>query len=305
VDETFAGQAINCPDCKQSLQVPGRGGARVRTSGLALTSFILALIGAFTVLGTLVAILLGGVALAVIRRQRDRLAGEGFALAGIILGVAFTALSVFAYTSVELFGLDAVLREPQWAGKLDHDGPMEVVRAAEGYSITRPSRDWGVFRQRRDGWNNFGMRDNETVLLVNPKESGYIVCVPRTVPEQWTLEECRQRAEQDFANMDLTANNEAKRLGLRGKLRVHSTRALPPVGDAERIEMLVDKQSRGQDRTFVLRVIRKRNDTMMYLVAGGARKDRFERVEADVRQALDSFRLTGRALPADWQRPNW
>src|SRR2546423_14593459 len=88
IDDKFAGQPINCPDCQRALQAPAAqaaGGGR-RTSGLALASILLALIGAFTIVGTLAAAVLGVVALLRIARKRHPPARRGHAFAGILLG---------------------------------------------------------------------------------------------------------------------------------------------------------------------------------------------------------------------------
>src|SRR5262245_34612351 len=110
VEETFAGQAVACPDCQRSLRAPAPGRVVRRTSGLAIASVALALMGAFTVVGTVVAVLLGLAALVAIARRRDRLAGAGFAVLGIVLGVAFTGLTLFAFSTQELFGVTEPLR---------------------------------------------------------------------------------------------------------------------------------------------------------------------------------------------------
>src|SRR5205807_86574 len=149
IDDKFAGQPINCPDCQRALQAPAAKEATGRrTSGLALASILLALIGAFTVVGTLAAVVLGVLALLQIAGKPDRLAGKGYALAGILLGVLLTAGTLFAVTSLELFGLTAMMSDAYWAGKLDFGGPMEIVREREGYAIKRPSDKWGVYKAK-------------------------------------------------------------------------------------------------------------------------------------------------------------
>src|SRR5205085_2801140 len=87
----------------------------VRTSALALCSAVLALATAFTVVGTLAAVGLGIAALVSIGRQRDKLAGHGLAVFGIVAGAALTALTLLALTTSELFGLGGreALRELQ------------------------------------------------------------------------------------------------------------------------------------------------------------------------------------------------
>jgi hypothetical protein len=300
VDETFAGQSITCPDCQRSLQVPVARQTPRRTSGLALASLVLALAGAFTILGTLAAVLLGCLALLAISRQRDQLTGKGLAVAGIVLGVALTGLSLFAYTSVELFGLDTLLHEPQWAGKLDFDGPLEVDRSKDGFAITRPSRKWGVYHNPRPADPFLFDPAPQSLLLVNVQESAYVACVPISVGEHTTLEDCRARAQREFANMDLTSGTGRGRVGLSGRLEVRSTKSLPSKGETEGVEMLVVKHGRGAEKTYLLRVLKNGQDDLMYMVAGGARSERFERLEGEIRQALDSFRLIERNRPKDF-----
>jgi hypothetical protein len=304
VDETFAGQTITCPDCQRPLRVPAPDQAPLRTSGLAITSLILALVGAFTLLGTLLAVLLGALALAQINRRRDRLAGKGFAVAGIVLGLVLTGLGLFAYSPVELFGVDHLLRESQWAGKLDYDGPLEVVRASDGYAITRPSKQWGLRHESKSA-ETFPRLDAPPrgLLLINVAEGGYIACVPVAVPDNATLEDCRKRAELEFARLDFGAGGR-QAFGLRSDVKVEATHTLEPQGETERVEMTITQRTRGQEKTFLVRVVKKPQDGTLYLVAGGGRTDHFARLEPEVRQALDSFRLLPRDRPRDWQ-PNW
>jgi hypothetical protein len=301
VDETFAGQTITCPDCHRSLRVPDARQAPRRTSGLALASLVLALAGAFTVVGTLLAVLLGGLALLAINRQREQLTGKGLAVAGIVLGLGLTGLSLFAYTSVELFGLDTLLREPQWAGKLDFDGPLEVDRGNDGFVITRPSRKWGVYRNPRPADHLLAFPPPQSLLLVNLQELAYVTCVPMQVADTASLEDCRARAEREFADLDLTSGAIRGRLGSGGRLEIRATRNLPPKYETERVEMLVVKKGRGPEKTYLLRVEKRPQDELMYLVAGGARSDRFARLEAEIRQALDSFRVIDRGRPREFQ----
>jgi hypothetical protein len=109
VEESYAGETINCPDCDRPVRVPNLERGPLRTSGLALASIILALVGAFTIVGTLAAIALGGVALATIVRNPDRVTGKGYAVFGIVLGILFTGVSLFAYASGNLLGLDRLV----------------------------------------------------------------------------------------------------------------------------------------------------------------------------------------------------
>src|ERR1700680_726121 len=92
VEDTLAGQTVACPECQAPLKAPGGQLPPLRTSTLALASVVCALVGAFTLVGTVAAVVLGVVAVVGILRQRDRLAGLGFAVFGIVAGVLFTGL---------------------------------------------------------------------------------------------------------------------------------------------------------------------------------------------------------------------
>jgi hypothetical protein len=297
VDDTFAGQTITCPDCQRPVKVPAPEQDSVRTSGLALTSLVLALVGAFTVLGTLAAAVLGGLALVSIRQNPGRLSGRRYAVAGIILGAVLTGLSLFAYTSVELFGVDDLLREPQWAGKLDYPESLKVDRQRDGYEITRPSAKWGVLRDARAN-NAFDFPDvaPRPLLLVLVSESAHVVCVPVPGAPQG-LTECREHALDKFHRLDITApdRNQPGRLA---DMSTGEVKELEPEGGAERVELYVEKKVRGQTRKYLVRVIHKKDDHYLYLVAAGCRVDRFARLEGEFRQALDSFHLVDGSRPA-------
>jgi Domain of unknown function (DUF4190) len=291
IDEKFAGQTIHCPDCQQSLQAPPPAArAPRRTSGFAVASFVLALVGAFTLVGTLLAIVLGALALFDIRRQRERVAGRGYAIAGIVLGAVLTALSLFVYIKVELFGLDGLMREPQWAGKLDFNGPLEIMRSQEGFAITRPSDQWGVYNDPLFGFANHVPLD---LLLVNVTEGAYILCRRHIVPDQWSLERCQDKALEDFRDADLISGPSKPRHRA-SQFDARPVKHLPTVHDTEAVEMMVDKTVGGRRRTYLVRVIKKQGDNQMYLVAGGTSPDRFSRLEPQLRKALDSFRLLDR-----------
>ena len=56
-------------------------------------------------------------------------------------------------------------------------------------------------------------------------------------------------------------------------------------------EAVIDKKMGGQERTFLLRVVQKENDEMVYQILAGTRKGNFDRVEPELRKALDSFKV--------------
>src|SRR5260221_14179514 len=86
IDEKFLGKELPCPDCQRPL--PTKAPATPppldlpdyrRTSGLAVLSLTLALVGAFTIIGTLAAIVIGVFAIREIANKSNKLEGLGYA----------------------------------------------------------------------------------------------------------------------------------------------------------------------------------------------------------------------------------
>lgn len=287
VEETFAGQEVACPECQRPLKAPLAQRTARRTSGFALASVILALAGSFTVIGTLIAVLLGLAGLISVARHRDRLVGTGFALFGILWGLAFTAVSLFAYGKGELFGVNTWMREAMLAGQVSYDGPLEVVQPDGGFAITRPTDKWGVALESPEpiDWPDDPDRGVDITLLH----------VPRNAAVDVTYEPCGDRSLEQLQERVLGwfgAGADARRqdqlLGFtQGKLR-HSRR-LPPQGGGEAWEMMLDVRFAGEGRTYLVRLVKRKAD--LYILRGWAPKRRFSQVEPEIRQTLDSFRL--------------
>jgi hypothetical protein len=291
IDETFAGQTVHCPDCQRPLTTPRPERAGVVTSGFALASLILALVGAFTLLGTLLAVVFGVLALRDVARRPEQVTGKGYAVAGIALGVFLTALTGFALTSTELFGLSNLPARWHWAGKLDYDGPEEIIRSREGFAITRPSLKWGVKKSDR---NDDAPGVWEDLLLVNVEQDAHLLCYAETVGENMSLEQCRQKVYNNFRDNDRAEIFGSKQHSSRQKhTELIATKELPLNGTAEVVEMLVEKSMAGQNRRFLIRVLKSPGEATAFVLIGGARQSHFARVEPEIRKALDSFRRVG------------
>jgi hypothetical protein len=285
VEDTFAGQAIACPDCGAALRVPPLRPPRLRTSGLALASVVLALVGAFTVVGTALAAGLGAAALVSISRRRDRLGGAGYAVLGIVLGTGLTALTGFAFSRGEVFDR---LREQVIAGDVDKSGPMEIVRPREGYAITRPTRSWGVATPEYARELNAG----DDLLLVNPARLAFLEVTRAEAPRE-TLDQFRDRYLDGYR---LDRPGRAKKiddLNHFTEFQLRETRRLPPRDGAEAAEALFDVKQAGQSLTYQVRFVRPQGGTAVYVIAVWAHRRRLAQIEPEVRQALDSFRLLG------------
>ena len=83
------------------------------TSTLAIVSLVSGLLGWTFVpwIGSLVAVITGHMARTEIRREPDRVEGDGHAVAGLVLGYAMLVLSVIGVLLIVLFfgGLAAIL----------------------------------------------------------------------------------------------------------------------------------------------------------------------------------------------------
>lgn len=297
IDDKFAGQTVFCPDCQRALKAPKTEPAPARTSGFALASIVLALVGAFTILGTVAAVILGIVALAQISRQGERLSGKRYAIAGIALGVVMTASTVFALSSIELMGLPNLVSDLQWKGKLDFGGPLEVVHEETnggGFSIKRPSERWGVYKPAGLGPNALPDRHTAAeLLLVEPGDDIVVLCFAERVSNNSSIYTCLDMAQKKVQDRYYEGLFSKSTKDLRGTVTAEgAVKALPKTADnvlaAERV---VVKRVGNEEKMLLLRVYKKENDEMMYVVVGGTRKGNFARLEPKMREAMDSFKI--------------
>jgi len=288
LDDRFAGQTIQCPDCQKPLQAPPLTSPLLRTSGVALASVILALVGAFTVIGTIVAVILGVLALRQIARRPQQLTGRRFALAGVGAGAILTAVSLFAYIKTDFFGLDRLLRGPMWAGKLDYSESMEV--ASGSIMLKRPNPHWGHYRPR-ETQDNFGqLTRSEFVILVNLKDDAHAIgfSFPKgQLPDNF--EEYRNAAIPKLLKSELVRLLIPKRRA--DSLPEHSDRdrkEIPGENGRREEALLLDVRLGKHERTFLMRFFPSGDE--IYVVAAGTRKNRYRAQETQLQQIVDSFK---------------
>ena len=302
VEDTLAGQEVSCPECQQPLKAPALQALPVQTSALAIASAVLALAGAFTVVGTLAAVGLGVTALVSIARHRDRLAGAGLAIFGIVAGCALTPLMLLALTTSELFGLGGWFREKTMADQIDTSGPLEVVEAAQGFAITRPSEKWGQATANALADPVLaGLQKDRDLLLVQPARNTFVdVRVVRN-SKGVTVDGCHQEVltelesvpDNPFLDGDEEDFPQPRRPGRASAVQVVSSRDIPALGGAAGREMVVDVRRAGQAWRFLVRYYKKPGQPL-YIVRAYTQKRNFRRVEEELRQALDSFRILPR-----------
>jgi hypothetical protein len=295
VDDALAGQEITCPECQQPLKAPGRGSAPPRTSGLALASVVLALVGAFTVVGTLAAVCFGLAALVRIRRHRDRLAGAGFAVFGVVAGLTFTALTLFALSRNELFGLGGWLREHTMAGQVDTTGPL-TVDVPGGASITRPSEKWGrVARGQGDDPAVGHLQTDRDLLLLNVSRYAYVDVKADRNNNRLPIDTYCDLVMGDFRPRVAPGLDEDGPFGAFSEPEPQGPWQPSRSGDFDVRERAVKVRRGGQVWIFLIRVYRKTDDpgatTPIYVVRGYTQARSYARNEAELRRAMDSFRV--------------
>jgi hypothetical protein len=295
VEESLAGQEVLCPECQQPLKVPAREKGPLLTSGYALASIVLALVGAFTLLGTFLAVILGAVALVQISRNRERLTGAGFAVFGIVLGLVFTGLTLFSFTTTNLFGLSDWMRERTTAEEVDTSGPLEVMVAAKGFVITRPTTKWGrVPNNRSSDPLMSDLQRNLDLLLEQVARNAFIDVRRQPVKgfvdlEQYEHDVLAEFTQHQPANpLDDDDDDFPQQLT---RVTSHQSRRLAAAPEGvEGREMTVEVRRNGQPWRFLIRLYRQGNGPV-YIVRAYAHKRRFDLVQAEVQAALDSFHI--------------
>ncbi len=171
---------------------------------------------------------------------------------------------------------------------MDRTGPLEIVRPADGFAITRPSRAWGVAKPE---FIEQLHADEADLVLANPLKDAYIQVTRREAGRQG-LDAYRETFLNEFR--DAKPAQPAKNLGdlLRfTEFRLRQSKRLPNLGTAEVMETTFDVKLAGQALTYVARFVKPAGGTQVYVILAWTHKKRAEQMEFEIRQALDSFRL--------------
>jgi hypothetical protein len=281
IDDKFAGKVIPCPDCQQPLNTAAATPVApdLPVSGMALTSLILALVGAFTLVGSLAAVVVGYLALRRIAQAHQRIGGARLARAGMIVGAVGTFLTLAAFVSNELVGVDSMLREWRYGAQMDYATDSSGYFTSplgqdERLGIQRPSRSWGKLQARG--------QSGDTLTLLNLREDAQIVCLPFNGPED-------EQSARDKAGERLRQSDLFKVLNKTGEVKPVSPDAAEPKPIEDRPnDMTLELQFNRYDRKFLLRVVKVNGN--FYLLAGGTRSGRFARLSEEITRAFDSFK---------------
>jgi hypothetical protein len=285
VEDSLAGQVVTCPACQASTQAPALERTPVRTSGLALASMILALVGAFTLIFTLLAVLLGACALLSIKRNREQLAGAGYAIFGIVAGTLFTGLGFFLYTKIELMPVDSYLEAGLYSSMIDYSGDREVQRKDRGYAITRPTAEWGV--AKKGLMVQLGV-DGE-LMLVNPHRHAYVQVITEPV---------FGRSLEAYADSIIKSYQEDRReahVGLFspkiGGFKLRDRRSLKRADGLQGIELFFDMRVGGEEISYLEHILQPAGREEFFRINGWTSRRRFSQLEEELRRGIDSFRL--------------
>jgi hypothetical protein len=298
VDEVWAGKTITCPDCSQPVVVPSLPPA-LPVSPLALASTVLALVGAFTLVGSLAAILVGIAALVHVTRQREQVSGFGFAGFGIALGIVGTTFTVIALRSPDLLGLGHAVRSSQWADKVDTRGPLEVE--GKGMRLTRPSRAWGVVKaERRFGHGVVdALRSRQQapdLLLMQTARFAFVDVTSDQKTNPRSLEDYQALLIEELkADRSLPAEPFEERPANTPRITDVQVRQQSPrvqKGNVQVKECVLDVRCGDQNWTLLVR-LQMAPGNKLYTLRGYVPRRNFDKpeVEAELRQVLDSFAL--------------
>lgn len=298
IDESLAGQEVLCPECQQPIQAPAAARLPRVTSGWALASVLLALVGAFTIFGTIAAVLLGLIALANISRHRDRVAGVGFAIFGICLGLVFTALTLVVLNASDIFGLEPWLRERTMGQKLDTSGPLEVVQGNKGFAITRPNEKWGLVPDNDSKDPAVEVFQSKLDLLLMQLARNAFIDVRRLPAGAFqSLDRSEAEVLGDLKGEHLPGKlfDDDEDAAFRRPVHVNrlNQRRLEPKDDMEGRETEAEVRCAGRRWLFLIRLYRRGNGRIYVVRAYGPEK-RFGEIRNELEKALESFRILRR-----------
>lgn len=281
IDDKFAGQPIPCPDCNKPLLAEPPPPPATSTSGLAILSLVLALIGAFTIVGTLAAMACGAIAHRRLSRKRGPVGGIRIAQAGMILGAVFTVLAVAAYALHNLIGLDSLARQYVWAGKLEFPASLTISKKRfsddRTYVLDRPSHSWGSLKHA-------GQKQGEHLLLVNVRDDAQLFWFSEVRMPEDDAADLRSRVRDSFLGSEL--------LRALGRLPDNASETTKE-RDVTEQEFLLDLTLGGIKRTFLFQIIaegKEKERQYVNVLVGGARVHRFAGLRETLQKAMSSFK---------------
>ena len=304
IDEKFLGKEIPCPDCQRALPTtapptppPLDLPEYHRTSGLAILSLGLAIVGAFTILGSLLAVAAGILALKQIKQMPHKYEGVGIARAGIIVGGVMTVITLLALFSPSIL-VDSYFREIVYGPRLHYPAAIAINDRGDLVSLKRPSSDWGVYTPPTRTNTNI---DPDDVILVNTREDAFIAC--QSAKLEWNDDNAEAHRKKALERLQ-----KSELVNLIGHLRGQplpgdrlpfdvekDKKEVKDAKDAKKVEeknqeIIFDAYVGGQERRFLVRFLPKDRTKLTVLVAV-SRKSNFSRLEKEFRETFDNVKV--------------
>jgi Domain of unknown function (DUF4190) len=282
IDEKFLGKDIPCPDCGKPLPTrppptppPLELPDNRRTSGLAVASLAVGLVGMFTFVGSLAAIALGIVAMRLIS-QSKKLDGINFARAGVAVGGVGILLTILILFTP--LGLDEFLREFSYLGRISYSA-NDIEGRGGDIRIARPTAG---------RWASLETQSQNTVddlIAVNVAADAFI--------------SCQHTARGLFDDDETIQKNVLEQLGkselvnMLGRLNGRpppEARTVTPAKaiDKENGEMTIDMRLGGIERRMLI-IYNTKNRNRTFIFVGCARAHRFDGLVEQFREAAKDF----------------
>jgi hypothetical protein len=180
VDDVLAGQEVPCPECTAMIKASDQA-VTPRTSLWALAALTIALLGAFTPGGGLLAVFVGLVALLVIWRKRKLLTGQTVALTAIGIGFCCAVLTAVLFLKPDALPVGAWLRHRAVAGQLEDPKDLKVASRTGDVTLERPSHDWAIMKRGKSNDPTISeLQQKSDLLLFNLKRNAYVEVIRDT-----------------------------------------------------------------------------------------------------------------------------
>jgi hypothetical protein len=295
IDEKFLGKEVPCPDCGKPLPTkappappPLELPNNRRLSVLAILSLTVGLVlGLVPIIGPAIAIALGILAIGQIRNSK-RLEGMNLARAGVAVGALGFVLGMVIL--LYPFGVDFVLRQMVYLKSLTY--------AANETIESRGGADLLIKRPKAGLWGSLGpdtqpgIRDPDDLIAVNINADAYIACQHAPLglaPDDEAIQKAilEKLATSELVNMLGRLNGQPAP----EPTVVTPLNALGEKANKKAGEMVVDMRLGGIDRRMLV-TYRIHNAVRVYILVGCARKNQFEALEPEFRDAFSGYKNT-------------
>jgi hypothetical protein len=284
LDDSLAGVEVPCPDCQVPVKAPDLSTPQPRISYWALASIVLALTGAFTIVGTLAAVACGIVALIVVLRNRKRLRGLGFAITGVVAGLVFTVVTLFVLGRGLFENWGDRMRESLLADEVDVTSSEMVVTSPDGrYSLTRPSKRWGKqLGEQTDPMLKLLDRAPPELTIIQPSRFAFVDV--RTLGP-----DLKMNPDMKLDDLVNGYRGTASNADIRFDENYYSRRTVQNIGQDKQMEL--EGTCNRRHWKIILRLCERQGT--WYLVRGYVPDVRYRDVREEMTRALDSFQVKG------------